>query len=101
MPYLETLNNIRLLINRILSAAAILFSIILNHYFKSDYNSESTTLKIIWCIISILILGILINFPFILWKLILFLQKNGIIDMKMYLKKKKKTNKQMATVPDS
>lgn len=46
---------------------------------------DSPLMMISWAILTVLIIALVINFPFIIWKTYLWIRTNGSIDMKLFL----------------
>lgn len=92
-PYDEKLNNIRLIAHRILMNLMVVVMIVSKAVITSTVDPDSPATNIVWVILTIILLGFLINFPFVIRRLALWVKREGLIDMKLFLKEKDDANK--------
>lgn len=91
-PYCTILDNIRLLIHRLLILLVICFQVFAQ---QTVTQSDSETFRSVypWIIIALLAIGGILNGSYIVWKTYLWIRKPGIIDMKLFIQQKGTTNK--------
>jgi Sec-independent protein secretion pathway component TatC len=65
--------------------------IICKTQINTNTDPDSFIMNLVWIILLLLLIGFIINFPFIVWQLILWIKQKGVIDHKMYLNHKSKT----------
>ena len=87
-PYLEKLNNVRLIIHRVLVNLLVVGYLLSKSKLNNDTNLEDHILNLAFMMLVLLILNWLINFPYIAWSLILWLKRPGIVDIRLYVQQK-------------
>lgn len=87
-PYLEKLNNVRLIIHRVLVNLLVVGYLLSKSKLNNDTNLEDHILNLAFMMLVLLILDWLINFPYIAWSLILWLKRPGIVDIRLYVQQK-------------
>lgn len=87
-PYTESINNIRLLAHRVMVNLLIVFLIVCQKVITMEMDFNSSLVNLPWIILVMLTLNFLINFSFIVWKLIVWIKKPGIVDMKLFIQQK-------------
>lgn len=98
MPYNIPINNIRLFVNQILKVGMLIGFILCKEKINTDTEISDPFVNLVVMILGILGVGILVNFPFVIWRTVCWIKQNGIIDMKMYLDHIGKTSKKSATL---
>ena len=88
MPYDEGLNNARLLTHRALMSLMVILLIFCKSTITPDIAYDSPLLNLVWVVVCILVLDLAVNVPFIIWKLVLWVKKEGVIDLRLFLEHK-------------
>lgn len=57
-------------------------------------SEESVYPNLVFIVMGVMIIGLIINIPFVIWNSIKWFKKKGVIDMKMYLEYRGKVDKQ-------
>ena len=92
-PYNETINNLRLFVHRIIFSFIIALYIVIQKTLPEGTLYDSEVMFLPWIVIALLIIDFCINFPFVAWKLVLWVKKRGIIDMRLFVEQKAPKNK--------
>lgn len=84
-PYGERINNIRIIVHRCLIILLATLMVICKVAITIETEPDSPIMLLAWAILVVLILGLLLNFPFIIWKTYQWIRTNSVIDMKLFL----------------
>lgn len=85
LPYLQKLNNIRLLIHRALVTLLVVGYIVSKAKISNDTDIEDPVLNLAFMILAVLVLDWILNFAYITCTLISWFNRPGIVDMKLYV----------------